>query len=52
MKLAKQHNVPILPVDSEHAAIKQCLAGVENSHEISKLTLTASGGPFSKKNTI
>ena len=50
MKLAKQHNVPILPVDSEHAAIKQCLAGVkENSHEISKLTLTASGGPFFKK---
>lgn len=44
MSLAKQYNVPILPVDSEHSAIFQCLAG-ENS-PIEKILLTASGGPF------
>ncbi len=43
--LAKQHNVKILPVDSEHSAIFQCLAG-EESNEIEKIILTASGGPF------
>ncbi len=42
---AKQHNVEILPVDSEHNAIHQCLrAG--NRSEVRKLVLTASGGPF------
>lgn len=44
MSLAKKNNVDILPVDSEHSAIFQSLAG-ENS-EIEKLLLTASGGPF------
>ena len=45
MKLAKQNNVSILPVDSEHSAIFQSMRG--NSHSsISKLILTASGGPF------
>lgn len=45
MNLAKENNVPILPVDSEHSAIFQALRG--NEHKcISKLILTASGGPF------
>ncbi len=45
MCLAKEKNVPILPVDSEHSAIFQCLQG--NTHQsIDKLILTASGGPF------
>ena len=45
--LAKQHNIPILPIDSEHAALKQCLASVnEDMKQVSKLVLTASGGPF------
>lgn len=43
--LAKEHKVKILPVDSEHSAIFQCLEG-ENSAHIEKLILTASGGPF------
>jgi len=43
--LAKKHQVKILPVDSEHSAIFQCLAGEENNH-IEKIILTASGGPF------
>lgn len=42
--LALENNVPILPVDSEHSAIFQCLNG-ENS-PIEKILLTASGGPF------
>ncbi|MDB5011727.1 MAG: 1-deoxy-D-xylulose-5-phosphate reductoisomerase [Mucilaginibacter sp.] len=46
--LAKQHNVKILPVDSEHSAIFQCLAG-EESNTIEKIILTASGGPFRGK---
>ncbi len=48
MKLAKEHGVKILPVDSEHSAIFQCLNG-ENQREIDKLLLTASGGPFRGK---
>jgi len=47
MQLARAHNVPLLPIDSEHAAIKQCLAGIEeDTKQISKLIITASGGPF------
>jgi 1-deoxy-D-xylulose-5-phosphate reductoisomerase len=46
--LAKQHNINILPVDSEHSAIFQCLAG-EQSHTVEKIILTASGGPFRGK---
>ncbi len=45
MPLAKKHNVDILPVDSEHSAIFQCLQGNSYSN-IKKLLLTASGGPF------
>lgn len=44
-QLAIEHRVPILPVDSEHSAIFQCLAG-EANNPIEKLLLTASGGPF------
>jgi 1-deoxy-D-xylulose-5-phosphate reductoisomerase len=46
--LAKKNNVKILPVDSEHSAIFQCLEG-EDSNHIEKLILTASGGPFRGK---
>lgn len=45
MKLAKENNSEILPVDSEHSAIFQCLRSGSNK-EIKKLILTASGGPF------
>ncbi len=43
--LAIQYNTPILPVDSEHSAVYQCLAG-EIGNPIEKIILTASGGPF------
>src|SRR5690554_4185422 len=43
--LALKHKTPLLPVDSEHSAIFQCLNG-EGSNEIAKIWLTASGGPF------
>ncbi|SFS61368.1 1-deoxy-D-xylulose-5-phosphate reductoisomerase [Mucilaginibacter polytrichastri] len=46
--LAKQHNVKLLPVDSEHSAIFQCLAG-EELNPIEKIIITASGGPFRGK---
>lgn len=46
--LAKQHNVNIYPVDSEHSAIFQCLSG-EQENAIEKIILTASGGPFRGK---
>ena len=45
--LAAENNVPILPVDSEHSAIFQCLVG-ELGNPIEKILLTASGGPFRK----
>ena len=45
MKLAAEKRVPILPVDSEHSAIFQCLAG-EYDNKIERILLTASGGPF------
>lgn len=43
--LALEHRTPILPVDSEHSAIFQCLVG-EGNNRVEKLILTASGGPF------
>ena len=46
-RLSAEHHAPILPVDSEHSAIFQCLAG-ENT-PIDKIILTASGGPFLHK---
>jgi 1-deoxy-D-xylulose-5-phosphate reductoisomerase len=50
MALAKQYNVDILPVDSEHSAIYQCLVGEQNN-PIEKIIITASGGPFRGKTT-
>ena len=47
-ELASTYNAPIIPVDSEHSAIFQCLAG-EGNNPIEKLILTASGGPFRTK---
>ena len=44
-RLAQEYHVPIIPVDSEHSAIFQCLTG-EGDNEIDKILLTASGGPF------
>ena len=49
MKEARKNNVDILPVDSEHSAIFQCLNG-EKKKNIDKIILTASGGPFRGKN--
>ncbi len=46
--LARKHKVAILPVDSEHSAIFQCLVG-EETNPIEKIILTASGGPFRGK---
>lgn len=43
--LARQHGVRLLPVDSEHSAIFQCLVG-EETNPVEKIILTASGGPF------
>ena len=48
INLAKEKNVSIYPVDSEHSAIFQCLNG-ENRGQIDKILLTASGGPFRGK---
>lgn len=48
MKAARENGVNILPVDSEHSAIFQCLNG-ENKKQVNKLILTASGGPFRGK---
>lgn len=45
MEAARQHGVEVLPVDSEHNAIFQCLEG-KDSAEVARLILTASGGPF------
>lgn len=50
-QLAHDHKVAILPVDSEHSAIFQCLAG-EWDNRIEKLILTASGGPFRGKDRL
>ena len=50
MQKALEKRVPILPVDSEHSAIFQCLVG-EGRNRIEKIILTASGGPFFGKKT-
>ena len=46
MEAARQNKVSILPVDSEHSAIFQCLQGCPEKGALKKLILTASGGPF------
>ena len=48
MREAKANNVKILPVDSEHSAIHQC---IKNLADVSKLIITASGGPFLNKSS-
>jgi len=50
MQRAKEKGVPIIPVDSEHSAIFQCLAG-EMPGQVEKVILTASGGPFLGRKT-
>src|SRR5699024_5986503 len=47
-EMAKKHNVELIPVDSEHSAIYQCLEG-NTEKELSRLILTASGGSFRDK---
>ena len=46
MQAAKQHGAQIIPVDSEHSAIFQCLMGADSIREVRRLILTCSGGPF------
>lgn len=46
MQRAEEKGVDILPVDSEHSAIFQCLQGCTNTSQVKRLILTASGGPF------
>lgn len=46
MPLIKEYGVKLLPVDSEHSAIFQSLQGCNDKKEVSKIILTASGGPF------
>ncbi|MBQ9762462.1 MAG: 1-deoxy-D-xylulose-5-phosphate reductoisomerase [Oscillospiraceae bacterium] len=46
MAEAEKYGVEIIPVDSEHSAIFQCLMGVGDSKEVKRLILTCSGGPF------
>ena len=48
MDMARQKNVPVIPVDSEHSAVFQCLAG-NRREDLKQILLTASGGPFFKK---
>jgi len=50
MKMAVDNRVPVIPVDSEHSAIFQCLIG-ETRNRIEKVILTASGGPFLGRKT-
>ncbi len=45
MRLVKEHGVELIPIDSEHSAIFQCLKG-EKQSAVNRIVLTASGGPF------
>ncbi len=45
MEEAKRNSINLMPIDSEHSAIFQCLNG-ENANDVSKITITCSGGPF------
>jgi 1-deoxy-D-xylulose-5-phosphate reductoisomerase len=46
LPLAKKYNTQIIPIDSEHNAIFQCLNSDKNTDDVSKIIITASGGPF------
>src|SRR3990172_1398417 len=48
MKEAKKNRVKVIPVDSEHSAVSQCIEGHDNA-DIRRIILTASGGPFADK---
>lgn len=48
MRLARERGIPILPIDSEHSAIFQCLQGAPE-RSVEKIVLTASGGPFRER---
>ena len=50
MAEAKKYNAQIIPVDSEHSAIFQCLMGCGDRREVKRILLTCSGGPFYGKN--
>ena len=49
LPLAKEHSTEIIPIDSEHNAIFQCLDSDKNTDDVSKIVITASGGPFLNK---
>jgi 1-deoxy-D-xylulose-5-phosphate reductoisomerase len=49
LPLAKDHNTTIIPIDSEHNAIFQCLGSTTKTTDVSKVIITASGGPFINK---
>ena len=49
LPLAKKFNTEIIPIDSEHNAIFQCLNSDKNTDDVSKIIITASGGPFLNK---
>ena len=46
LPLAKKNNSQIIPIDSEHNAIFQCLSGEKGTEDVKRITITASGGPF------
>ncbi len=46
LPLAKKNNSEIIPIDSEHNAIFQCLSGENGTEDVKRITITASGGPF------
>ena len=46
LPLAKENNSEIIPIDSEHNAIFQCLSGEKGTEDVKSITITASGGPF------
>ena len=46
LSLAKANNTKIIPIDSEHNAIFQCLSGEKSTEDVKSITITASGGPF------
>ena len=52
LPLAKEHGSTIIPIDSEHNAIFQCLESEKNTNDVSKIIITASGGPFEGKKLL
>ncbi len=52
LPLAREHNSEIIPIDSEHNAIFQCLSGEKGIDDVQRVTITASGGPFIDKKLL